>query len=82
MLTAALAAKLIRQILVDYNFWPTSESDSPLKVTRSKTVLTDVAILARDASMRRTAVGDVTPSYKPPFRLRSAGGDPSGGPRS
>lgn len=68
MLTAALAAKLIRQILVDYNFWPTSESDSPLRVFRSKTVLDDKAILSRDASMRRTAVGDVTPPYKPPSR--------------
>ena len=68
MLTAALAAKLIRQILVDYNFWPTSESDSPLRVARSKTALTDAAILSRDASMRRTAVGDVTPSYKAPER--------------
>ena len=68
MLTAALATKLIRQILVDYNFWPTSESDSPLRVARSKTALTDAAILSRDASMRRTAVGDVTPSYKAPDR--------------
>ena len=68
MLTAALATKLIRQIFVDYNFWPTSESDSPLRVARSKTALTDAAILSRDASMRRTAVGDVTPSYKAPER--------------
>ena len=68
MLTAALATKLIRQILVDYNFWPTSESDSPLRVFRSKTVLDDKAILSRDASMRRTAVGDVTPPYKAPER--------------
>ena len=68
MLTAALAAKLIRQILVDYNFWPTSESDSPLRVFRSETVLDDKAILSRDASMRRTAVGDVTPPYKAPER--------------
>ena len=68
MLTAALATKLIRQILLDYNFWPTSESDSPLRVARSKTALTDAAILSRDASMRRTAVGDVTPSYKAPER--------------
>lgn len=68
MLTAALAAKLIRQILVDYNLWPTSESDSPLRVFRSKTVLDDKAILSRDASMRRTAVGDVTPPYKAPER--------------
>lgn len=68
MLTAALAAKLIRQILVDYNFWPESESDSPLRVLRAKTPLDDKAILSRDASMRRTAVGDVTPPYKPPER--------------
>ena len=68
MLTAALATKLIRQILVDYNFWPTSESDSPLRVSRAKTVLDDKAILSRDASMRRTAVGDVTPPYKAPER--------------
>ena len=75
MLTAALATKLIRQILVDYNFWPTSESDSPLRVARwrsapqaTKTALTDAAILSRDASMRRTAVGDITPSYKAPER--------------
>ncbi|MEG3840487.1 hypothetical protein [Microcoleus sp. herbarium14] len=68
MLTAALATKLIRQILVDYNYWPQSESDSPLKIARSKTVLTDAAIFSRDASMRRTAVGDVTPPYKAPER--------------
>ncbi len=68
MLTAALAAKLIRQILVDYNFWPESEFDSPLRVVRSKTALTDAAILSRDASMRKTAVGDVTPAYKAPDR--------------
>ncbi len=68
MLTAALATKLIRQILVDYNFWPQSESDSPLKIARSKTVLSDAAILSRDAAMRKTAVGDVTPAYKPPER--------------
>ena len=51
MLTAALATKLIRQILVDYNFWPQSESDSPLKVTRSRIVLDDKAILFRDAAI-------------------------------
>lgn len=68
MLTASLAAKLIRQILADYNFWPTSESDSPLRVTRSTNALTDAAILSRDASMRRAAVGDITPPYKAPNR--------------
>ena len=68
MLTAALATKLIRQILVDYNAFPQSESDSPLKIARSKTVLDDKAILSRDASMRKAAVGETTPAYKAPDR--------------
>lgn len=70
MLTAALASKLLRQILVDYNYWPESESDSPLSVRRSKTVLDDKALLARDASMRRAAVKESDPdaSYKAPER--------------
>ncbi|MDQ2096776.1 MAG: hypothetical protein QQW96_03915 [Tychonema bourrellyi B0820] len=70
MLTAALATKLIRQILGDYNYWPESESDSPLKVVRSKTALDEKAILSRDASMRRAAVQDSAPAtaYKPPVR--------------
>ena len=66
MLTAALATKLIRQILVDYNFWPQSESDSPMKVARSRIVLDDKAILFRDAAMRKAAAAD--PTYKPPSR--------------
>ncbi|MCC3459790.1 MAG: hypothetical protein EAZ73_09075 [Oscillatoriales cyanobacterium] len=71
MLTAVLASKLLRQILVDYNYWPESESDSPLKIARSKTVLTDTAILGRDANMRRAAVRETDPdarSYKAPDR--------------
>ncbi len=71
MLTAVLATKLIRQILVDYNYWPESESDSPLKIARSKNVLTDAAILGRDANMRRAAVKEADPmatSYKAPDR--------------
>ncbi|MGB8688906.1 MAG: hypothetical protein WCD53_16430 [Microcoleus sp.] len=70
MLTAALATKLIRQILVDYNNWPGSESDSSLKIARSKT-LDDKILLARDASMRRTAEKTADPSvigYKAPVR--------------
>ncbi|MEG3981843.1 hypothetical protein [Microcoleus sp. D3_18a_C4] len=72
MLTAALASKLLRQILVDYNFWPESESDSPLSVRRSKTALDNKALLARDASMRRAAVREADPdaSYKAPERRR------------
>ena len=67
MLTVALATKLIRQIVVDYNAFPQSESDSPLAIARSKT-LDDKAILARDASMRKKAVGEKTPPYKVPDR--------------
>lgn len=70
MLTAVLAVKLIRQILVDYNSWPQSESDSPLKVFRSKT-FDDKVILSRDAAMRRAQEKVVNPTatgYKPPER--------------
>jgi hypothetical protein len=70
MLTAVLAVKLIRQILVDHNSWPESESDSPLKVSRSK-IFDDKAILSRDAAMRRVQEKVVHPTvtgYKPPVR--------------
>lgn len=66
MLTATVAIRLLRQILQDYNYWPESESDSPLKVSRSKSVLSDKDILARDAAMRRAVTADAT--YKPPER--------------
>lgn len=70
-ITAVLAVKLIRQIVLDYNSWPGSESDSPLKIGRSKTALDDKAILSRDAAMRRAAVQDtgaISTVYKPPVR--------------
>lgn len=56
MSTAVLSVKLLRQILVDYNYWPESESDSALKISRSKVALTNEAIIALDASMRRAAM--------------------------
>ena len=70
VLTAGLAAKLLRQILVDYNYWPESESDSSLSVRRSKTALDDKAILSRDATMRKTAMKELDPevAYKAPER--------------
>ncbi len=66
MLTATLAVRLLRQILQDYNYWPESESDSPLKVARSKSVIADKDILARDASMRKAITA--TAGYKVPER--------------
>lgn len=71
MLTAVLGSKLIRAILTDYNFWPESEGDSPLKIARSKTALDEKAFLSRDASMRRAALKALDPAmltYKPPAR--------------
>ncbi|MCU0542137.1 MAG: hypothetical protein MUE44_08075 [Oscillatoriaceae cyanobacterium Prado104] len=71
-LTAALASKLIRQILEDYNYWPGSEGDSPLKVSRSKTLADNTLILARDASLRRAAIRAANPAatgYKIPDRV-------------
>ena len=72
MLTATLAVKLLRQILQDYNYWSQSESDSALKITRSKG-LDDKDILARDAAMRKTMLvttqtTETTPAYKAPER--------------
>lgn len=68
MLTAALASKLLRQILTDYNQWP-SDGDSPLTVRRSKTPVTEESILSRDASARRASeLGSFTGTYKPPAR--------------
>ena len=74
MLTAALATKLLRQVVLDYNYWPESESDSPLKIARSKTALDEKTILSRDASMRRAAEQDSgsTTAYKPPVRTVQA----------
>jgi len=53
MPNATFAVKQLRQILQDYNYWSESESDSPLKVTRSKTMLSKEDILSRDAAMRK-----------------------------
>jgi hypothetical protein len=72
MLTAPLASKLLRQILEDYNYWPASEGDSPLKVSRSKVLADESLILSRDASMRRAAVKAADPTatgYKVPNRV-------------
>ena len=69
VLTAGLAVKLLRQTIADYNFWPQSEGDSLLSIKRGKQPFDDLAILSRDASMRRAAtklVNPEAPTYKPP----------------
>lgn len=68
MLTAALTTKVLKQVLTDYNQWP-SDGDSPLLVRRSKTPVTEQSILTRDASARRASeLGSFTGIYKPPTR--------------
>ncbi|MEG3841425.1 hypothetical protein [Microcoleus sp. herbarium14] len=69
MLTAALTLKLLRSILVDYNYWP-SDGDSPLSISRHKRKLTEETILSRDAAARRASEKDSNNSvlYKPPKR--------------
>ncbi len=72
-MTAGFAAKMLRAILTDYNFWPQSESDSPLSIKRGKLPFDEAAILSRDASMRRAAIkamNPTAPTYKAPAGRR------------
>ena len=72
-ITAGFATKMLRTTLADYNFWPQSESDSPLSIKRAKQPLDEAAILSRDASMRRAAIkamNPLAPSYKAPATRR------------
>jgi len=75
VLTAGLATKLLRSTIADYNYWPQSESDSPLAIKRTKLPFDEAAILSRDASMRRAAIKAMNPAatgYKPPAGRRIA----------
>ncbi|WP_293134852.1 hypothetical protein [Microcoleus sp. bin38.metabat.b11b12b14.051] len=54
--TASLIVSNLRSIIKDYNYWGTSESDSPLSIRRTKS-LTDAQILVADAAMRRKVGG-------------------------
>lgn len=65
-LTGSIAAKLLKAVISDYNYWGESESDSPLAIKRTKGVLDDKKILSLDASARRKAMQ--TEAYKAPER--------------
>ena len=65
-LTGAIASKLLRSVISDYNFWGESESDSPLSIKRTKSVMDEKKILSLDASARRKA--EQIEGYKPPER--------------
>jgi hypothetical protein len=65
-LTGAIAAKLLKAVISDYNYWGESESDSPLAIKRTKSVFDEKKILSLDASARRKAMQ--TEGYKAPER--------------
>ena len=69
-LTGSLASKLLRESIKDYNYWGQSESDSPLAIKRTKSVMDDKRILSLDASVRRKAeqLSGLTETYKAPER--------------
>lgn len=70
MITASNAVKVLRETVKDYNYWGTSEGDSPLAIKRAKT-LDEKRILSLDASARKKAAQ--TEGYKAPTRnIRTA----------
>jgi hypothetical protein len=52
-MTAAITVKTLKQVILDYNYWGESESDSPLEIKRSRMTFDDKRILSLDGSMRR-----------------------------
>lgn len=50
----------LRRTIKDYNFWPASESDSPLKVVARDGVIANEVALKLDAPLRRKAHEDDT----------------------
>jgi hypothetical protein len=67
MATPSQTTALLRAIIKDYNYWPSSESDSPLKISTRKGVLTDTKLLAIDATYRLQDNKD-NPDYQLPDR--------------
>jgi len=67
MATPSQTASAIKLILKDYNWWPQSESDSPLAVKTLKTPFSNDKLLALDASARKKAAKEAgTEGYKVP----------------
>lgn len=57
--------KALKEAIDDFNSWPSSESDSPLRIAARKGALDDKAILSIDAGLRRKANSEVA-GYKVP----------------
>lgn len=67
MATPSQTAALLRAIIKDYNYWPSSEADSPLKIGTRKGSLTDTKLLSLDARYRRRD-NENNPDYQLPER--------------
>ena len=62
-LTAPSAVKILKAAIGDYNYWGSSESDSPLEIRRTKSVIDEKKLLSIDGSLRKAAN---PASQKPP----------------
>jgi len=73
MATPSKTATGIKTILKDYNYWPQSESDSPLSVKVLKGTFSNDKLLSLDASARKKAAKEAgTEGYKVPTTRRVA----------
>ncbi len=68
MITATEAAKSLRATIKDYNYWGQSESDSPLKISRTKTLIDSNKIIVLDERLRAKALNLSTKDYDAPTR--------------
>jgi hypothetical protein len=68
MLTAAEAAKSLRATIRDYNYWGESESDSPLRISRTKTPINIDRVVVLDKRLRARAMELSTREYEAPER--------------
>lgn len=60
-----LSTKALKAILSDYNYWGQSESDSPLKIRRTRSIVNDARILSYDEAQRKALHG-LEPDYTVP----------------
>jgi hypothetical protein len=68
MVTATEAAKSLRATIKDYNYWGQSESDSPLKISRTKTPIDINRIIVLDERLRAKVLNLSTRDYDAPER--------------
>ena len=64
-LSASVVANALRTIIKDFNYWGESESDSPLRISRTKNSLDEKRILSLDSSARARYLESLS-GYKAP----------------